>query len=181
MDQDPSVEAELQRMMLELQQSKSLAKPKNRFISEQKRRKPPIKHHILDWKNRFVLPIEILAIPWAQFIISQVFFQGRWQFLVIPRQLSGIPGIFLSAFSHGSWAHLIGNTIAFAIFSWLILLKSKKDFWITFIIGWLGGLYIVWLLTGYRVAREAFDSIDGFSLRYGQLQLLYLGPFSYRP
>jgi membrane associated rhomboid family serine protease len=146
MDQDPLVEAKLQRMMIELQQSKPLPEAETRSVSKQKQQKPTIKYHALDWKNRFVLPIEILAIPWAQFIISQVFFQGRWHLLVIPRQLSGIPGIFLSAFSHGSWAHLIGNTVAFAIFSWLILLKSKKDFWITFVIGWLGGGFADWLL-----------------------------------
>jgi membrane associated rhomboid family serine protease len=146
MDQDPLIEAKLQRMMIELQQSKPLPEAETRSVSKQKQQKPTIKYHALDWKNRFVLPIEILAIPWAQFIISQGFFQGRWHLLVIPRQLSGIPGIFLSAFSHGSWAHLIGNTIAFAIFSWLILLKSKKDFWITFVIGWLGGGFADWLL-----------------------------------
>ncbi len=146
MTQDPSVKEKLRRMMVELQQSKPLSEPKTRLVFEQKQQKTPIKHHFLDWKSRFVLPIEILAIPWAQFIISQVFFQGRWHLVVIPRQLSGIPGIFLSAFSHGSWAHLIGNTVAFAIFSWLILLKSKKDFWITFVIGWLGGGFADWLL-----------------------------------
>jgi membrane associated rhomboid family serine protease len=145
MDRDPSIEAKLQRMMLDLQQGKPLSEPKTRSVSEQKQPRTPIKHHFLDWKGRFVLPIEILTIPWVQFIISQIFFQGRWHLLVIPRQLSGISGIFLSAFSHGSWAHLIGNTIAFALFSWLILLKSKKDFWITFIIGWLGGGFANWL------------------------------------
>jgi hypothetical protein len=89
MDQDPLVEAKLQRMMIELQQSKSLPEAETQSVSKQKQQKPTIKYHALDWKNRFVLPIEILAIPWAQFIISQIFFQGRWHLLVIPRQLSG--------------------------------------------------------------------------------------------
>lgn len=145
MAQDPSIEAKLRRLMLELKQSKPPGESKGRSVAQQKQ-PSLIRHHALDWKSRFVLPIEILTIPWAQFIISQLFFQGRWHLMVIPRQLSGIPGIFLSAFSHGSWAHLIGNTIAFAIFSWLILLKSKKDFWITFLIGWLGGGLASWLL-----------------------------------
>jgi membrane associated rhomboid family serine protease len=146
MAQDPSIEAKLRRMMSELQQSNQPAMSKSNAVSNQMPQQPQIKHHILDWKNRFLLPVEILAIPWAQFIISQVFFQGNWHLVVIPRELSGIPGIFLSAFSHGSWAHLIGNSIAFTIFSWLILLKSKKDFWITFLLGWLGGGSAAWLL-----------------------------------
>ena len=146
MDQDLSIEEKLQRMMVELQQSKERSESKAPSVPEQKHQKLPIKHHVRDWKDRFLLPIEILSIPWAQFIISQIFFQGRWHLVVIPRQLSCIPGIFLSAFSHGSWAHLIGNSIVFAIFSWLILLKSKRDFWITFMIGWLGGGLACWLL-----------------------------------
>lgn len=146
MDRDPSIEAKLQRMMDELQQSKQPLRVKNDGVLKPHQRKPQIKHHMLNWKNRFALPLVILAIPWAQFIVSQVFFQGRWHLVVIPRQISGIPGIFLSAFSHGSWAHLIGNTVVFTIFSWLILLKSKKDFWITFLIGWLGGGLATWLL-----------------------------------
>jgi membrane associated rhomboid family serine protease len=115
-------------------------------LSKPKMQKQSIQNVMLDWKNRFVWPIELLAIPWAQFIINQVFFQGRWHLIVTPRTISGIPGIFLSAFSHTSWSHLMGNTIAFAIFSWLILAKSKKDYWITLLIGWLGGGLTCWLL-----------------------------------
>jgi membrane associated rhomboid family serine protease len=146
MAQDPLIEAKLRRLMAELQQSAPLADAKNPQVSAPKKQKRTFNHHLLDWKDRFLLPIEILTIPWAQFIISQVLFQGRWHLVVIPRETSGIPGIFLSAFSHGSWAHLMGNTIAFAIFSWLILLKSQKDFWITVLIGWLGGGLACWLL-----------------------------------
>jgi membrane associated rhomboid family serine protease len=176
MDRDPLIEAKLQRMMVELQQSKPLPESENRRVSEQKQQKPTIKNHFLDWKNRFVLPIEILAIPWAQFIISQVFFQGQWHLLVIPRQFSGIPGIFLSAFSHGSWAHLIGNTIAFAIFSWLILLKSKKDFWITFVIGWLGGGFADWLLGLQRVhgLSGVVYTLFGYLLVIGWLEKRFI-------
>lgn len=98
------------------------------------------------WKGKAVLPLEILAVPWVQEIVDQVFFRGRWNLPVHPRSLDGIPGIFLSAFSHGNFAHLIGNSIAFTLFSWLILAKSKRDYWITFCIGWIGGGFANWLL-----------------------------------
>lgn len=97
-------------------------------------------------KGNALLPLQILAIPWAQEIIDQVFFRGRWNLPVIPRTIEGLPGIFLSAFSHGGFAHLIGNSIAFTIFSWLILTKSKRDYWLTFGIGWIGGGVATWLL-----------------------------------
>ncbi|MEB3267577.1 MAG: rhomboid family intramembrane serine protease [Leptolyngbya sp.] len=93
-----------------------------------------------------LLPLQILAIPWAQEIIDQVMFGGRWNLPVHPRSWDGLPGIVLSAFSHADFAHLIGNSIAFTLFSWLILAKSKRDYWVTFCIGWLGGGFANWLL-----------------------------------
>lgn len=98
------------------------------------------------WRSNFLLPLLILAIPWTQEIIDQVFFQGEWNFPLHPRSLEGIPGIFLSAFSHGNFAHLIANSVGFAIFSWLILAKSRRDYWMTLLIGWLGGGVAAWLL-----------------------------------
>lgn len=97
-------------------------------------------------RRNALLPGYILAIPWVQETVDQVFFRGNWNLPVHPRSLDGIPGIFLSAFSHSGFVHLIGNSIGFAIFTWLILTKSKRDFWITFLIGWIGGGAASWLL-----------------------------------
>lgn len=97
-------------------------------------------------KANFFLPLWILAIPWAQEIIDQLFFSGQWNLPLHPRSLDGIPGIALSAFSHSGFIHLISNTIGFAIFSWLILAKSRRDYWTTFLIGWLGGGAMCWLI-----------------------------------
>jgi membrane associated rhomboid family serine protease len=98
------------------------------------------------WQANFWLPLALLALPWTQEIIDQLFFGGQWNLPVHPRSLEGIPGIFLSAFSHGDFAHLIGNSIGFTIFSWLILAKSRRDYWVTLLIGWLGGGLATWLL-----------------------------------
>ena len=97
-------------------------------------------------KGNFLLPIYLVAIPWAQEIIDQVVFGGRWNLPLHPRSLEGLPGIFLSAFSHANFAHLVANTVGFLIFSWLILVKSRRDYWITLLVGWLGGGVVAWLL-----------------------------------
>lgn len=98
------------------------------------------------WRANFFLPLALLAIPWTQEIVDQVFFGGRWNLPVHPRSIEGIPGIFLSAISHGDFFHLIGNSIGFTIFSWLILAKSRRDYWTVLLIGWLGGGFTTWLL-----------------------------------
>ncbi|HZG40943.1 MAG TPA: rhomboid family intramembrane serine protease [Nodosilinea sp.] len=97
-------------------------------------------------KGNALLPVYLLAIPWAQEIVDQVVFGGGWNLPLHPRTVEGIPGIFLSAISHSGFAHLIGNTIGFLIFSWLILAKSRRDYWITLLIGWLGGGVVAWLI-----------------------------------
>lgn len=97
-------------------------------------------------KANALLPFYILAIPWAQEIIDQVFFGGGWNLPLYPRSLEGLVGLFTAAFSHSGFSHLIGNSIAFVIFSWLILAKSRRDYWITFLIGWLGGGAVAWLV-----------------------------------
>lgn len=124
------------------------------------------------WKNNALLPLGILAVPWAQEIIDQVFFRGSWNLPVHPRSLDGLSGIFLSAFSHGDFAHLIGNSIAFAIFSWLILLKSRRDYWITFCIGWIGGGLTNWLLGPQSVhgLSGVVYTLFGYLLTIGWLE-----------
>jgi membrane associated rhomboid family serine protease len=138
---DRDYEEKLQKLMAEFEASGSPTRDINSAaVSHQPKGFWP------QLKGNFWLPLQILTIPWAQEIIDQVFFNGRWNLPIHPRTLEGLPGIFLAAFSHGNFAHLIGNSIAFAIFSWLILAKSRRDYWITFFIGWLGGGVVSWIL-----------------------------------
>ncbi len=123
-------------------------------------------------KTRFLVPPAILLIPWSQEIIDQVIFKGRWNLPLHPRSLEGLPGVVFSAFSHSGFEHLISNSIAFAIFSWLILLKSQKDFWYSLIIGWLGGGLLCWLLGPQSVhgLSGVVYTLFGYLLAIGWLE-----------
>jgi len=123
-----------------------------------------------------LLPLEILAIPWAQEIVDQIVFGGRWNLPVHPRTLEGLPGIVFAAFSHANFAHLIGNSIAFTIFSWLILAKSRRDYWITFAIGWLGGGAACWLLgpTSVHGLSGVVYTLFGYLLVIGWLEKRFI-------
>jgi len=46
---------------------------------------------------------------------------------LVPRTLSGLPGIVLMPFLHGGWGHLIGNTIPLSILL-MILVATRKDY-----------------------------------------------------
>lgn len=130
-------------------------------------------------QENFFLPLQLLTLPWLVEIIDQVFFAGRWTLTVIPRAIAGIPGIFLSAISHADFAHLIGNSIGFAVFSWIILTKSRKDYWITLLLGWLGGGLACWLF-GFSPAHGLSGvvyTLFGYLILIGWLEKRFIPLF----
>lgn len=68
----------------------------------------------------------------------------RWG--IQPRTARGLIGIFAAPFLHGSWTHLIGNTIPFVALGSIVAITSKQLFAVAVVsIIALGGLG-VWLL-----------------------------------
>ncbi|MBD2549454.1 rhomboid family intramembrane serine protease [Microcystis elabens FACHB-917] len=123
-------------------------------------------------KGMAVLPLLILAVPWVQEIIDQVFFGGRWNLPMVP----GGPflGVLTAPFSHGGFGHLISNSLWFLPLSWLVLAKSRGDY----LAVWLG-VYAtaipVWLFW-----HQASHGLSG--VIYGLLgYLLLIGWLERRP
>jgi membrane associated rhomboid family serine protease len=142
---DPDWQTRLQNLEAEINGPQG--DPISPTVGPRQPAKPPADRGLMaNIKANALLPFYILAIPWAQEIIDQVFFSGGWNLPLYPRSVEGLVGIFTAAFSHSGFPHLIGNSIAFVIFSWLILAKSRRDYWITFFIGWLGGGAVAWLV-----------------------------------
>lgn len=142
---DRELQKEMQRLMAEIE---TVAPAGDESVRKSAKAAPAAapKGPLAKIKANFFLPLWLLAIPWTQEIIDQVVFNGQWNLVLIPRAWDGIPGIFLSAFSHSGFGHLISNTIGFAIFSWLILAKNRRDYWTVLLIGWLGVGAISWLV-----------------------------------
>ena len=169
---DRELKAELQRLMAEMEAD---APPPTGYSSDpagSPTKKPHQSSALTQIKANFLLPLWILAIPWTQEIVDQLFFDGQWNLVLHPRSLDGIPGIFLSAFSHSGFIHLISNTIGFAIFSWLILAKSRRDYWLVLLIGWLGGGAIAWLVgpTSVHGLSGVVYTLFGYLLVIGWLE-----------
>jgi len=47
---------------------------------------------------------------------------------LVPRHVEALPGIVLSPWLHGSWAHLLSNLSGLLILGALVLLRSRRDF-----------------------------------------------------
>lgn len=144
---DADLQARLRRIETELKLTESSPRPTSGHAP---RPEPLVSSSsegwLARWKGNALLPLQLLMIPWAQEMIDQFVFGGRWNLPLHPRSLEGVPGIFLSAISHSGFPHLIGNSIGFVMFSWLILAKSRRDYWTVLLLGWLGGGVASWLL-----------------------------------
>jgi membrane associated rhomboid family serine protease len=112
-------------------------------------------------------------------------------FGIRPGQVAGLQGIFFAPFLHGSWWHLIGNTVPMLILSSLILAKDRGE-WIvvtvlaalasgagTWMFGAPGTLHIgasgvIFGYFGYLVTRAWFDRSIG-SILVSLLVILMFG------
>lgn len=93
----------------------------------------------------------LVAVMWIVEIVNMLFFQRSVSFYgvspgldiygIIPRNVIGLRGILFAPFLHGSFAHLIGNTVPFIALGWLIMLRETSDFfWVSLIAGFVSGL-----------------------------------------
>ncbi len=105
----------------------------------------------------------LVIIAWVITIVDQVIFRGDLKsYGIIPRQIIGLRGVLFSPFLHGGFGHLIGNTIPFIIFGWLIMLKRTEDFIVVSIISMLTAGLGVWLFGRPSVHIGASGVIFGY-------------------
>ncbi|GAA4016484.1 rhomboid family intramembrane serine protease [Deinococcus rubellus] len=89
----------------------------------------------------------LLAVMWGQELTDQLVFGGRLDaYGIVPRHLDTLSHIFTAPFLHGSFTHLIGNSLPLAILAFLNALRGAARFVLaTLIIMVIGGA-LVWLL-----------------------------------
>ncbi|MEO1273209.1 MAG: rhomboid family intramembrane serine protease [Myxococcota bacterium] len=76
--------------------------------------------------------------------------QGLNAWGLVPGKITGLIGLLTAPFLHGGLLHLIGNTVPFLLFSWLIMLRDNRE-WAavtaisaftsgmgTWLLGWIG-------------------------------------------
>jgi len=123
-------------------------------------------------RARTLLPLLPLALAWAQEIIDQLVFGGRWNLPMV----HGGPfwGVFTAPFSHAGFGHLISNSLWFLPLSWLVLLKGRRDY----LAVWLSVLVLeipVWLF--WPAASHGLSGVNYALLGY----LLLIGWLEKRP
>lgn len=98
-------------------------------------------------KKSLTIALWAVAIIWAVYVLNIiVFFLDFRAFGIQPREAAGLLGILLSPFLHGSWGHLISNSIPLFILTFLIVQFYNKIWIPVTIFSVLGGGFAVWLL-----------------------------------
>src|SRR4051812_11149294 len=118
--------------------------------------------HVIKWPAFFVVTLWIIE---GLSVVSGI--RPVW-LGVIPRTISGIPGILFSPFIHGNYEHLLSNTLPlFVVTSGLIYFYREIAQRV---------ITMIWLFTGFWVwlaAREEAH-IGASGLIYGLVCFLFL-------
>jgi len=115
----------------------------------------------------------MVVVMWVVEVVNAIDGYSLARFGILPRATDGLDGIVLAPFLHGSWSHLMANTVPFAVLGGLIALSGlARVAAVTALVVAIGGLG-VWLTAasssvhigasgvvfgyaGYLVARGLF-------------------------
>lgn len=113
-------------------------------------------------------PVFFVVILWLIELVSIVTGFRAIGLGVIPRTISGIPGIFFSPFIHGNYEHLLSNTLPLLVVGSGLIYFYKEIAW--------NVLIMIWLFTGFWVwlAARSEAHIGASGLIYGLVCFLFL-------
>ena len=119
--------------------------------------------------TNLIIPPLLLVIPWAQELIDQLLFGGRWNLPMTPR--GPLLGVLTAPFSHSGFGHLLANSLMFLPLSWLVLAKSRRDY----VAVWLGvyataiPVWLLWPTASHGLSGVVYGLL-GYLLLIGWLE-----------
>jgi membrane associated rhomboid family serine protease len=97
--------------------------------------------------KRFTPVVVLIAVCWTVFVLNNLILDGHLnQYGIRPRHLGGLPGIIWSPFLHGSFRHLLANTVPLALLGAMLCLRARNEFGIVTITGVLLSGGLTWLI-----------------------------------
>ena len=120
-------------------------------------------------RNAVLVAASFAVLLWGLKLYELVLGVNLYQLGVYPRAQSGLLGIVTAPLIHGSWQHVIGNTLPIVLLgSMLIYGYPKSRFW---------AISGIWLLSGAGVwlfARESYH-FGASGLAHGMFFYLFVG------
>jgi membrane associated rhomboid family serine protease len=89
----------------------------------------------------------LIALCWAAFVVNNLILHGTLnQYGIRPRHIGGLPGILWAPFLHGSWKHLLANTLPLAVLGAILSLRGRSEFGIVTVAGIFLSGALTWLI-----------------------------------
>ncbi len=82
-----------------------------------------------EFRTQITVLLGLVVLLWVIESIDVFVFRGaldQW-FGIRPRSLSGLWGILFAPFLHGSFSHLLANTVPLVTLGWLVMLRRTSD------------------------------------------------------
>lgn len=96
--------------------------------------------------KRFAPILALVAVCWVVFVGNNLLWSGHFsQYGITPRRVGGLPGIIWAPFLHGSFRHLVANTVPLLLLGGIICARSKSEFAIVTVAGTLLGGGLTWV------------------------------------
>ncbi len=119
------------------------------------------------FKYSLLIPFAIFAVFWVVKLVENLYNLDLSSFGILPLTIEGLPGIITSPFIHGSYDHLLSNSIPFLILTFALLYFYRRlAYRIFFLIYFLSGI-CVWL-----GGRESWH-IGASGIVYGLASFLF--------
>ncbi len=119
------------------------------------------------FKYSLLIPFAIVAVFWVVKLVENLYKLDLSSFGILPLTIEGLPGIITSPFIHGSYDHLLSNSIPFLILTFALLYFYRRlAYRIFFLIYFLSGI-CVWL-----GGRESWH-IGASGIVYGLASFLF--------
>ncbi|MBD2460595.1 rhomboid family intramembrane serine protease [Oscillatoria sp. FACHB-1407] len=88
----------------------------------------------------------LITLMWFLEIVDQLTGRSLDRLGIIPRTTIGLRGILFAPLLHGSFTHLLANTIPFLTLGWFVMLRRTSDFWVVSAIAMVIGGLGTWLI-----------------------------------
>lgn len=100
---------------------------------------------------KLVLLGGFVVLLWVLELMDQLLLRGRLDYFGIqPRRWSGLRGIVFAPLLHGTWRHLMANTMPLLVLGGFVIWRGLDEFAIATLISWVGSGLAVWLLGSPR-------------------------------
>lgn len=117
--------------------------------------------------RKLIIPLTFPILLWVIYLVTYLFEIYPYKLGILPRNLSGLVGVFTSPLIHGGFSHLISNTAPLIFMGLGIFYSYPKVAYKVFTIIYFGSGILVWFL-----GREVYH-IGASGIIYGFVSFLF--------